>query len=74
MNAIQQLRLRKRRLAKGGKLETWAERLRISRSSLSMIERGGVERVDYRVFERVKRLYGVSDEEVRQALCLADED
>lgn len=74
MNAIQQLQLRKRRLARGGKLGTWADRLRISQGSLSLLERGAVKRVDYRVFERVKRLYCVSDEEVRQALCLAGED
>jgi len=68
MNAIHQLRLRQRRLRKGGKLEHWAERLGISPSYLSRLERGLVGRVDFEFLERVKSLYGISDEEVRRAI------
>ena len=73
MNAIQQLRLRNRRLSKCGKLETWATWVRISKGQLSRIERGEVTRVDYRVLERIKQVYGVTDAEVRKALRRAGE-
>jgi len=72
MNTIQHLRLRERRQKRGGTLANWASRLGVSTGQLSRLERGLVGRVDFEVLEQVKRLYGISDEEVRQAIFLAE--